>query len=190
MTIIRIMLFTGMLFHKAVWELLKRKDSAPVEARERPSFGLKSLVKLFKSLVLVFLIVQTLFLRVMPISKRPYPLRILGLIVYFVGLATAVVGRLQLGDNWVNLEDYQVVQEQSLVSQGIYKFIRHPIYAGDILLILGLELTLNSWLFLGSVPLTLFVINQARSEEAVLSQAFPDYTEYKQRTKMLFPCIL
>ena len=104
----------------------------------------------FKALVLAFVAFQTLFLDLLPIYERPHHFRIIGTGIYFVGLATAVIGRLQLGKNWLDLEDYQLLAGQSLVTHGIYRYIRHPIYTGDILLLVGLELALNSWLVLAS----------------------------------------
>ena len=67
----------------------------------------------------------------------------MGLILYTAGLAIAIIGRIELGKNWANIEDYQVLHEQKLVDKGMYRLIRHPIYSGDILLIFGLELALN-----------------------------------------------
>jgi protein-S-isoprenylcysteine O-methyltransferase Ste14 len=189
--LLRIVLFLGMISHKLVWEILKRDKNAPPQASQKPSgFGLKSIVKLGKSLVLLFLVTQTLFLNVLPISAQPGAIRIVGIAIYFLGLATAVVGRIQLGRNWANLEDYQVLPEQSLVQTGIYRYIRHPIYIGDVMLILGLELALNSWLVLGAIALMAFVITQALREEVVLTKTFPGYDAYRKQTKMFIPYII
>ena len=190
MFFLRVIYVAGMAVHKLVWEVLKRRDSRPEPAAE-PVSPTKRLVKLFKAMVLGAIILQTLFVPDFPqISKRPFWLRVVGTVIYFVGLATAILGRLQLGDNWVDLEDYQVIPEQALVTKGLYRFIRHPIYAGDILLLLGLELALNSWLVLGTVPLTAVVLRQAKAEEEVLSDSFTNYEEYRQQSKMLIPFIL
>lgn len=186
---LRLTLFLGLILHKLLWEVLKIRDG-----RSRPSQKLiKSAgtwpVKIVKSVILVFLMFQTLFLDIFPISEHPGHLRLIGTALYFVGLATAVTGRLQLGKNWADLEDYQVLPEQSLVTTGIYGYIRHPIYAGDILLLAGVELALNSWLVLAvSIPLAV-AIKQALKEEALLSRVFPDYHWYCTRTKRFIPFI-
>lgn len=190
MLYLRIALFLGMVFHKLVWELLKKRDGSASNQRQSQNFSLKSLVKFGKTLVLLFLVIQTLFLDVLPITENPAMLRVIGTIIYTVGLATAVIGRWQLGNNWANLEDYQVLPEQELVQTGIYAYIRHPIYTGDILLVLGLELALNSWLVLGVIGLILVVIRQTLAEERVLSRVFPDYVSYRQQTKMFIPFIV
>lgn len=180
----------GLVVHKLVWEVMKRRDTRPQPDPAPPSPATR-LVKWFKMAVLAGIILQTLFLpNFPPILRDPLPLQVVGALLYLAGLSVAIAGRLYLGDNWVDLEDYQVIPEQSLVTRGIYQYIRHPIYGGDILLLLGLELALNSWLVLGIIPLTAVVIRQARAEERVLSRAFPGYAGYQQRTKMLIPFVL
>ncbi len=190
MDLLRIVLFLGMVFHKLVWEVMKRREGAQRAPRKPFEIGPKSALKLFKSLFLVFLIVQTLFLDILPISDQPTTLRIVGLIIFFTGLAISITGRIQLSNNWVDLEDFQVLPEQKLVKSGIYRYIRHPIYSGDTLLVIGLELALNSWLVIGALCLIPIVYKQALDEEAVLSQAFPDYEDYKMETKMFIPYLV
>ena len=80
---------------------------------------------------------QVLFLDLFPISEQPGSLKLVGLAIFLLGLFIAVIGRWRLGRNWVDLEDYQVSSGQSFVKSGIYRYIRHPIYSGDILLLLG-----------------------------------------------------
>jgi protein-S-isoprenylcysteine O-methyltransferase Ste14 len=152
-----------------------------------PSVNLKTILKGGKVAFLLFLIVQTLFLNLFPITENDVPLRVVGEIVYGIGLGTAILGRIQLGRNWANLEDYQVLSGQSLVQTGLYKYIRHPIYIGDVLLIAGLELALNSWLVLLAFPLLLVVFKQAVAEEKILHGAFPGYLVYQKKTKMFIP---
>ncbi len=189
MELLRLILFLGLVFHKVVWEVMKKRERLEVHPQHfKMSF--KSLVKLIKVIVLAFLVFQTLFLDLFPISGRPIGLKVLGTTIYFVGLAMAVMARLQLGKNWVNIEDCQVLSGQSLITNGIYQYIRHPIYTGDILLLVGLELALNSWLVLAiSIPL-LVVIRQTLAEEALLSKMFPDYNAYCRRTKRFIPFIV
>ncbi len=190
MDILRIILFLGLAFHKLVWEILKRDQPQKSTRQPLPRKPGVWLVKAVKVMALLFLIVQTLFLDIFPISSRPSLLRLIGTAVYLVGLAIAIIGRLQLGKNWANLEDYQVLSEQALVTGGIYKYIRHPIYTGDMLLLLGLELALNSWLVLSVVLVVIVVVRQALAEEVLLSTVFPGYDAYRKRTKMFIPGVV
>ena len=189
MDLFRLILFCGLVFHKFLWEVLKRKgQAAGVQPRSRPPGNW--LVKLIKGTVLVFLLIQALFLDLFPISDEPDRLRLVGFAIFFLGLFTAVIGRLQRGKNWIDLEDYQILSNQSLVISGIYRYIRHPIYTGDILLLLGLELALNSWLVLGVAIPVLISWRQALAEESLLSIAFPDYPSYCKNTKRFIPFVV
>jgi protein-S-isoprenylcysteine O-methyltransferase Ste14 len=186
---LRVILFLGLVFHKLLWELLKRRDGMTRVRRQSSGFLAKWLIKPLKALVLAFFVFQTLFLDLFPIVEHPFALRAMGTLIYFIGLGTAVLGRMQLGKNWVDLEDYQVLREQSLTINGIYGYIRHPIYTGDIVLLIGLQLALNSWLVLAVlIPLGI-VVKQALAEEAVLSEGFPAYQAYCKRTKRFIPFI-
>ena len=202
MFVLRFALVLGMVLHKLVWEMLKRKDTSsrrpygkkpraqqPSRPRRKVTL-LKLVVKMGKVGYLVFLIVQALFLDLFPILEKPALLRTIGVVLYVVGLATAVIGRLHLGNSWVDLEDYQVLPEQSLVTRGIYRYIRHPIYVGDIQLLVGLELALNSWLVLTVLIPAAVAIRQAVAEEALLSRMLTGYDDYCKRTKRFIPFIV
>jgi protein-S-isoprenylcysteine O-methyltransferase Ste14 len=192
--LIRLILLLGMVAHKLVWEVMKRGEKAPAKPKAArpgsPKSWFKSAIKLSKIFFLGFLVLQTIALNVLPISTPPAGLRMIGLLIYLCGLALAITARLQLGKNWANIEDYQLLPGQSLVQSGVYKTIRHPIYTGDILLVLGLELALNSWLFILVVPLALVVYQQAKTEEGLLAEKLPDYHQYQLRTKMFIPFVL
>jgi protein-S-isoprenylcysteine O-methyltransferase Ste14 len=74
-----------------------------------------------------------------------------------------------------------------LVAHGIYRWVRHPIYAGDLLLLLGLELALNSWAALGVLPLALYVRQKAAGEERDLARTLAGYDDYCRRTARFLP---
>lgn len=138
---------------------------------------------------MLFLVFQTLFLDLLPISDYSIFLRNIGITIFFLGLGVSIFGRLQLGKNWSVLEDYQILPEQIHVKTGIYRYIRHPIYAGDILLLLGLEIALNSWLVLGVFIIVLFVVRQVIKEEALLLRTFEGYDTYCTETKKFIPFV-
>jgi protein-S-isoprenylcysteine O-methyltransferase Ste14 len=189
MDALRVTLFLGLVIHKLLWKLLKKKVRIPADQHSSRGLLGKWFVKPLKALVLAFLMIQTLFLDLFPIVAEPSALRMWGALIYFVGLSTAVLGRIQLGKNWIDIEDYQVLPGQFLTTGGIYCYIRHPIYSGDILLLIGLELALNSWLVLAVLIPLLIAVKQALAEEAVLCQAFPSYEAYSRRTKRFIPFV-
>jgi protein-S-isoprenylcysteine O-methyltransferase Ste14 len=102
----------------------------------------------------------------------------------------AITGRLQLGRNWSDIETAQVLRGQSVVVHGLFRYIRHPIYVGDLLLLLGLELSLNSWLVMAVVFMMPGVLRQAVHEERMLVDALPGYEAYCARTKRFLPFIV
>jgi protein-S-isoprenylcysteine O-methyltransferase Ste14 len=78
-----------------------------------------------------------------------------------------------------------------LITSGPYAFVRHPIYGGILLAMLGSALA-QSILWL--LPLIVYgphFIRTARREEQLLLAAFPQrYPGYMKRTKMLVPFVL
>ncbi len=190
MILLRAILFFGLVIHKLVWELLKRRDGGHGKQKQTIVSQIVVFTKFFKILVLVFLLFQTLFLDVFPISDQSLFIRIVGIAIYSTGLTIAILSRIQLGKNWANLEDYQVLPGQAVVSKGIYRDVRHPIYTGDILLLIGLELALNSWLVVAVIFLLPVIIRQTLAEEVLLSQKLSGYSRYRKRTKMFIPFIL
>jgi protein-S-isoprenylcysteine O-methyltransferase Ste14 len=182
----RVLLFLGLVLHKAVWEVLKRADG-PARTTSPP--GRVRLVKAVKVLVLAFLLVQTLCLDLFPLGA-PGQLQLAGGALYLLGLGVALAARVQLGRNWLDLESFDVLPRQTLVDRGLYGYIRHPIYTGDLLLVTGLQLALDSWLVLAVVPLALFVVRQVLAEEALLSRTFPAYARYCAETKRFIPFVV
>ena len=124
-----------------------------------------------------------------PIATDSVSIRIAGLIIYTLGLTTALAARFQLGENWANIETGQVLTKQEVVANGIYRFIRHPIYVGDLLLLLGLELALNSWLVLGVLILAPVVMKKAICEEEMLAGELAGYDAYRDRSKRFIPFV-
>ena len=181
----RLYLLGGLILHKAVWEILKRRETRPQRAQ---NISLKSrILSIVKMIILAGIVVQTLVPEIAPISNDPQQLRITGLAIYTLGLLMAVVARLQLGRNWSDIEKSRVKQDHALVAHGLYRWVRHPIYAGDLLLLLGLELALNSWAVVGVVVLIVYVRQQAAREERALSDTLPGYEEYCRRTSRFLP---
>jgi len=186
MLLLQLYLLLGLVMHKVIWEMLKHGSG------ERPVEGASTklmLVKSVKVVILLGLIVQIWFPDIPPILPEPFWLRVLGAGLFTLGLGTAVAARFQLGDNWANIETGQVLRRQYVVESGIYGFVRHPIYTGDILLLLGLELALNSWLVAGVLLLAPVVMLQAMKEEQMLVDELPGYERYCRRSKRFIPFV-
>jgi protein-S-isoprenylcysteine O-methyltransferase Ste14 len=78
----------------------------------------------------------------------------------------------------------QVVANQRVVSTGPYAIVRHPMYAGGVLYLLGTPLALGS--YWGLVPIggmTPFLIWRLVDEERLLGSQLPGYAEYRTRVR-------
>jgi protein-S-isoprenylcysteine O-methyltransferase Ste14 len=190
MSVLRLYLLAGLVTHKLVWEVLKRRDRGASQRRAAPSAAGTTLIKSAKVCLLAALVVQTLLPDILPILTAPAPLHVAGAVIYTIGLCMAVLARVQLGANWSDIVNPQILRQHRVVATGIYRYLRHPIYVGDLLLLLGLQLALNSWLVLGVGVLIPLVVQRAVREERMLSRAVPAYGAYCARTKRFVPYVV
>jgi protein-S-isoprenylcysteine O-methyltransferase Ste14 len=119
----------------------------------------------------------------------------LGLTIQKIGFVLAVFGGiiitlalLQLNKN---LSPFPTPKESSsLLQNGLYKYMRHPIYTGIILLFIGYSVYQNSVykLFISLMLVILFYF-KSNYEEQRLEQKFPDYKRYRSKTGRFFPWI-
>lgn len=104
-----------------------------------------------------------------------------------VGLVIALLGAWNLGPN---LTPATTPRERGqLVRGGLYARMRHPIYAGVILILWGLAWWLGNWRF-GLVSLVVgyfYFDRKASVEERKLRERFPDYAAYQARVPKLIP---
>jgi protein-S-isoprenylcysteine O-methyltransferase Ste14 len=109
-----------------------------------------------------------------------------GVALCALGFGLAISARWYLGSNWGMPMSRK--EQPELVTSGPYAFIRHPIYTGLILAMLGSAIGVNiSWALM-LVPVGAYFIYSARREEAVMLQQFPEqYAAYMARTGMLAP---
>ena len=84
------------------------------------------------------------------------------------------------------------VEDQKIVEKGLYKFIRHPGYLGQIIIFLGISTSISNWvsiLFM-MTPITLGYLYRIKVEERfMIEQLGEDYLNYHERTKRLIPFI-
>jgi protein-S-isoprenylcysteine O-methyltransferase Ste14 len=113
----------------------------------------------------------------------------IGAIVFAAGIALAVWARVHLGRNWGMPMTQK--EEPELVTSGPYRSVRHPIYSGLLLALLGTALVTNLLGLLIVAVLTAYFYYCASVEEKNLSTTFPTaYPAYRSHTKMLIPFVL
>ena len=113
----------------------------------------------------------------------------IGLAVFLLGLALAVWARVYLGGNWgmpMSQKD-----DPELVTTGPYSRVRHPIYSGIVLAMIGTTIAVSLYWLVAVVLLGAYFLCSAFVEERLMASLFPDsYPAYKRSTKMLIPFIL
>ncbi len=72
------------------------------------------------------------------------------------------------------------------LERGPYRFIRHPMYGGGIVLALGISLASSPWALVPTAALIPFFLVKAHYEERLLAQADPSYAEYLSRVRSRF----
>lgn len=123
-------------------------------------------------------------------GPKPGPWSVaLGLVLVILGLAFAVWARRHLGRNWGTPMTQK--REPELITTGPYRLVRHPIYSGLLLAVLGTAIAFNLLWLIGVLLAALYFIYSAGVEEHYLSQRFPGaYDAYKRSTKMLVPFVV
>jgi protein-S-isoprenylcysteine O-methyltransferase Ste14 len=117
------------------------------------------------------------------------PLGAVGALLVLLGVGLAIYARIYLGRNWGMPMSRK--EEPELVTGGPYAHVRHPIYSGIILAMLGSAIGESlHW----ALPLVLFApyfIHCARREEQLMCEQFPrQYPDYMRRTNMIVPFVL
>lgn len=170
----------------AVLALLRRRhDPSPTLARID---GWRWYVPVFLLPIEWLLPPALIALRIGEIEATWLPIRVIGLAVGVSGAALLVRASVRLSRFMIH--EAAVREDHVLIENGPYRFIRHPVYAGYLALLLGCSFaSLNATLWL-LWPLSLVgILIQAESEERVLRERFgPHYERYVRRTGRLLPC--
>lgn len=107
-----------------------------------------------------------------------------------LGLFITVWARFTLGSNWSGTVTFK--ENHELITKGPYAFVRHPIYTGLLLMLVGTVLINGHALGFAVLALgTLMLWLKLRDEERLMTKHFPDaYPAYKARVKALVPFVL
>lgn len=106
-----------------------------------------------------------------------------------LGVAFAIWARVYLGSNWGM--PMTLRENPELVTEGPYKYVRHPIYTGMLAALIGSVLVSGLAWVVVLVIVGGYFLYSARREERDMLRQFPDaYPAYKARTRMLIPFIL
>src|SRR5579859_7466814 len=120
--------------------------------------------------------------------NRNMLLGLIGAVLCALGVGLAIWARVYLGRNWGMAMSRK--ENPEIVTTGPYAYVRHPIYAGFILAMLGSAIGQSLiWLVMLIVTGVYFTF-AARREETNMLEQFPEqYRAYMTRTKMLVPFV-
>ena len=116
--------------------------------------------------------------------------RVIGLLLIILGMAIRLIAVFTLGKMFT--VDVTIRKGHKVKKNGIYRWLRHPSYAGSLLSFVGFGLYLNNWLslFVITIPMFIVFVMRIKIEENLLESQFgSEYTEYKKVTYRLIPFI-
>jgi protein-S-isoprenylcysteine O-methyltransferase Ste14 len=111
----------------------------------------------------------------------------LGLALAFAGVAFAIWARRHIGKYWS--ARVSIVSQHKLIRTGPYALIRHPIYTGMLVALVGTALVVGEYRALVGVAIAfLGFARKAKKEEALLARQFgEEFEEHRRRTGFFLP---
>jgi protein-S-isoprenylcysteine O-methyltransferase Ste14 len=108
---------------------------------------------------------------------------VVSIVVILVGNALSVFVLTQLG------RSFSVMAEaRHLITSGVYRFVRHPLYLAEEVAALGVYMQFwSAWTTLLMLAHLVFQLRRMHNEETLLSEAFPNYLEYQKSTARFIP---
>jgi protein-S-isoprenylcysteine O-methyltransferase Ste14 len=156
--------------------------SASVILRGRPLGKARGVEPRVSALIGGFLMVAVVYF---PRRELSPSAAIVSTLLILLGCAFSLYVLTQLG------RSFSVMAEaRRLVTSGIYRFVRHPLYLAEEISTIGLLLQfLSPWTLLLLVVQITFQLRRMHNEEVILGEIFPEYAAYKARTARLIPGI-
>lgn len=145
--------------------------------------------QIFANIAAGYLFISVLGLVILPFNNLV--INIIGFAFVSLGFFEGIIARKTLDTNWTNSNEYQIKKDHELITNGIYGYVRHPIYGGMLLMIPGVLMVANSYTFIASLIIMIVIFEAfARREEKLLTKHFgKKYTEYMKTTKKFIPFI-
>jgi protein-S-isoprenylcysteine O-methyltransferase Ste14 len=142
-------------------------------------------------LALIILLLLTHWLRIGPLAWRfvPRSVEIVwgGVVLTGFGVMLAIWARWHLGQNWSDKVVLKVDHE--LIRSGPYAYLRHPIYSGVLLAVIGTALAVGEWrgilafILLGSN----YYVKATREEKILAGKFGEEFQEHRRRTSFFLP---
>lgn len=173
------------------WELRERQTSRAATKKSGHARSVRVILRLLPPLLGLLLVAQALgYARYpMPVpSGVAATLLVLGQLCFWASILLAIWARESIGLHWAHAADFQIIPGQDLVTDGPYRYVRHPLYLSLFLVFLSAELSVTSYGVVLALPLLWFMGWQARREDLLLARHFGElYADYASRTGRFLP---
>jgi protein-S-isoprenylcysteine O-methyltransferase Ste14 len=114
-------------------------------------------------------------------SPVPTGICLAGDVLVAVGLGVAMLVVIQ---NSYAAATVRVEAGQTLISTGLYGLVRHPMYTGNVIMMVGIPLALGSyWGLVFVIPGLIVAVVRIHDEEKLLQQELDGYREYTQKVR-------
>ncbi|MHA2029040.1 MAG: methyltransferase family protein [Candidatus Kariarchaeaceae archaeon] len=161
----------------------------PIEVQEQEQENFVKYI-LFLFIIGPFLLVLAITENELLFNRRLSILSWIGLLVYSLAAIIVLLSRVQLGHQGTGV--LIIREEHELITSGIYKYIRHPIYAGSLIGVGGFILVSQSI----AISLITFILyfsifsNRIQYEERILIEEFGEkYVNYMNTSKRFIPFV-
>jgi len=170
----------------AVYWLVSAFGRKPARRRENPLARLTHTIFMALAFYLLYTKSGPPWLRIRFLPDMP-AVAWLGLFLTALGIGLAIWARAHLGKQWSG--EVTIWEDHKLIATGPYARIRHPIYTGLLIAMLGTAFTIGE--IRGLVAVLIATVGfwwKARKEEAFLREQFGEgFEAHKKRTGFFFP---
>jgi protein-S-isoprenylcysteine O-methyltransferase Ste14 len=143
-----------------------------------------------KTQKIIMLFAMASFAAIFIVSALDYrfmwsPASLAAIVVGYIAVALGfVITFFVVKENTFASATIEVSKDQQVISTGLYAVVRHPMYTGGILIILGTPLALGSLSgFVVAAISIIWIIWRLLDEEAFLSVNLPGYDEYRHKVR-------
>jgi protein-S-isoprenylcysteine O-methyltransferase Ste14 len=167
-------LITAYLWKKDPQLLERRVNAGPGAEKEKS----QKRIQLFASLAFIGVMVLPSIDHRLRWSVVPLPVVIAGDVLAILGF---LIVFLVFKVNTFTAATIEVAADQKVISTGPYAIVRHPMYSGALVMLVGTPLALGSWWgLLMFIPMIFTIVFRLLDEESFLSRNLPGYEQYCQ----------
>lgn len=172
-------------------KMVKKKEGQKKEKSSligEPGARADTLPAIFAVVAIISAVGLTEFVLTLPPANSLWI--ILGSALFLIGIGMRLIAQYNLG-KYFSVE-VVIKKGHKLVTHGIHRYIRHPMYTGMFMIFVGADMVLQSWigLIVSVVMLIPLGIWRMRIEERVMHEEFGEaYTRYKKKSWAVLPPI-